>query len=435
MKKVPPHIQEMDKKQIADLFEELQIHQIELELQNEELITTQQTLEESRFRYVHLFNDAPVGYVILDGSGMVKHFNTTFFTMIPGLEIKKSGQAFADFLVKEDAEKFRARFKALYKSPLGKQIESRMKTGTNKPFHVLLETRHYSESKGESPLAEMNELLLTITDINELQRTKARYKSALNDIKTRERETEALLKATHCILEPSEFQTTAQEIFAICAKTIGAQSGYLALLSEDGTENQVLFFKDDGQTCAVDPALPKLPVSGLVEQAYRTGQVIHDNYFMNSDWAKSLPKGHIRLENIIVAPLIVDAAPAGVMGFANKGSDFTDKDIRIVRGFEKLTAIALKNTRLKAEQDLAEKAKTELIAELRDALANVKKLSGLIPICSHCKKIRDDQGYWNQLEDYLLEHSDATFSHGICQECADLHYPDIGLYDDENDPE
>lgn len=435
MKKVPPHFREMDKQQIADLFEELQIHQIELELQNEELITTQQTLEESRFRYIRLFDNAPVGYVILDSSGMVKHFNTTFFTMIPGLEIKKSGQAFADFLVKEDAEKFRTRFKALYRSPLGKQIQSRMKTGRGKLFHVLLEARHYSGDKEQSPLTAMNELLLTITDINELQRTKARYKSALNDIKTRERETEALLKAAHCILEPSEFQTTAQEIFAICAKTIGAQSGYLALLSEDGTENQVLFFKDDGQTCAVDPALPKLPVSGLVEQAYRTGQVIHNNHFMNSDWAKSLPEGHIRLENIIVAPLIVDAAPAGVMGFANKGSDFTDKDIRIVRGFEKLTAIALKNTRLKAEQDLAEKAKTELIAELRDALANVKKLSGLIPICSHCKKIRDDQGYWKQLEDYLLEHSDAKFSHGICQECADLHYPDIGLYDDENDPE
>ncbi len=68
--------------------------------------------------------------------------------------------------------------------------------------------------------------------------------------------------------------------------------------------------------------------------------------------------------------------------------------------------------------------------ELEEALNNVKKLSGLLPICSHCKKIRDDKGYWNQIESYIHEHSEAVFSHGICQECAKKHYPDLDLYDD-----
>ncbi len=70
-------------------------------------------------------------------------------------------------------------------------------------------------------------------------------------------------------------------------------------------------------------------------------------------------------------------------------------------------------------------------AALEKALAEVKTLSGLLPICSHCKKIRDDKGYWNQIESYIHEHSDVKFSHGICQECAKKHYPDMGLYDDE----
>lgn len=64
-----------------------------------------------------------------------------------------------------------------------------------------------------------------------------------------------------------------------------------------------------------------------------------------------------------------------------------------------------------------------LIKELQKALASIKTLSGLIPICASCKKIRDDQGYWNQLEVYISEHSAAEFSHGICPDCAVKMYP------------
>ncbi len=60
----------------------------------------------------------------------------------------------------------------------------------------------------------------------------------------------------------------------------------------------------------------------------------------------------------------------------------------------------------------------ELINELRDAFSQIKTLSGFIPICANCKKIRDDSGYWNQLEGYIQEHSDAELSHGICPTCA-----------------
>lgn len=68
--------------------------------------------------------------------------------------------------------------------------------------------------------------------------------------------------------------------------------------------------------------------------------------------------------------------------------------------------------------------------DLEKALAEVKTLSGLLPICSNCKKIRDDKGYWNQIEGYIQQHSEAEFSHGICQECAKKYYPDFDLYDD-----
>ena len=65
----------------------------------------------------------------------------------------------------------------------------------------------------------------------------------------------------------------------------------------------------------------------------------------------------------------------------------------------------------------------QLIKKLQDALDKIKTLRGIIPICASCKKIRDDKGYWNQLENYIKEHSEADFSHGICPDCAKKLYP------------
>jgi sigma-B regulation protein RsbU (phosphoserine phosphatase) len=85
---------------------------------------------------------------------------------------------------------------------------------------------------------------------------------------------------------------------------------------------------------------------------------------------------------------------------------------------------------LAVKEDITQRKKADaerekLINELQVALADVKTLSGLIPICSSCKKIRDDQGYWNILESYIMKHSDARFTHGMCPECMAKFYPDI----------
>ena len=80
------------------------------------------------------------------------------------------------------------------------------------------------------------------------------------------------------------------------------------------------------------------------------------------------------------------------------------------------------------ERKQAEEQRNKLITELQNALSEVKTLQGFLPICSHCKKIRDDKGYWDQIESYIHKHSDAEFSHGICPECAEKYYPGMDLY-------
>jgi PAS domain-containing protein len=78
---------------------------------------------------------------------------------------------------------------------------------------------------------------------------------------------------------------------------------------------------------------------------------------------------------------------------------------------------------------LLEREKEQLIEELRESLNKVKLLSGFLPICASCKKIRDDKGYWKQIEAYIKDHSEAEFSHGICPECANKLYPELQLED------
>ena len=78
-----------------------------------------------------------------------------------------------------------------------------------------------------------------------------------------------------------------------------------------------------------------------------------------------------------------------------------------------------------SERKELEDDQVQLIGKLQEALSRVKTLSGLLPICAGCKKIRDDQGYWKRIESFLRERSDAVFTHGLCPDCADQMYPEL----------
>jgi len=133
--------------------------------------------------------------------------------------------------------------------------------------------------------------------------------------------------------------------------------------------------------------------------------------------------------------LVERAGDAGVGAYLVKPTSDGElgRAITIARArFDDLMALRRVTAELQAELDERKRVEAErekLIAELQEALARVKTLSGLLPICASCKKIRDDQGYWHQVEVYVRDHSDADFSHSLCPDCARQLYPDI--YEDD----
>jgi len=233
---------------------------------------------------------------------------------------------------------------------------------------------------------------------------------ALRETQKQKEEIDALLVCARAVLTSTSFPKTAREIFDVCRTSIGARSGYVALLSEAGQENEVLFLESGGLDCTVDPELP-MPIRGLRSESYRMNKTVFHNDFMNSQWVAFMPAGHVVLNNVLFAPLIHDDRTVGLIGIANKDGGFTEADARLATAFGEIASIALQNSRT--------------LDQLREALSQVKTLSGLLPICASCKKIRDDKGYWNQIESYIRDHSEAEFSHGICPECVKKLYPDF----------
>ena len=119
-----------------------------------------------------------------------------------------------------------------------------------------------------------------------------------------------------------------------------------------------------------------------------------------------------------------------VKGFSAGGVDYISKPFQTEEVLARIeTHLTLRRLSLELEAKNVHLEKTN--RELSEALEEIKTLRGILPICSHCKNIRDDDGYWKQLEAYFDKHAGIQFSHGICPKCAKELYPELSLYKDE----
>ncbi|WP_157197254.1 PAS domain S-box protein [Methanohalobium evestigatum] len=232
-------------------------------------------------------------------------------------------------------------------------------------------------------------MIAAIEDITKQKNTESNLEHALYNSHEREKEINELLNATRTILEVNDFNTAARYIFDSCSRLLGAKAGYVSLLSDTGDENEILFLEDGGMPCSVDIDLP-IPVRGLSAEVSRTGDVVYDNDFMNSNRVKYMPECHMNLPNVLISPLTVDGKTLGFMGFAYKEGGFTDNDAQLAKTFGEYAAIALKNSKAFQALEKSEERYRSIFETAASLITSVDE-NGTIVDCNN--QIKNILGY------------------------------------------
>lgn len=195
-------------------------------------------------------------------------------------------------------------------------------------------------------------------------------------------------------------------ITRLLLKNMLQSDGYTAIFEADSGKTALHLLEDQ----APDLILLDIQMPGM--EGYDVCRIIREEH-RNPD-----------VPIVMITGTEVESEQVLTRSFNAGATDFISKPIRPLELLARVrTALAIKSARDRLKQELelrtrAEREKERTIAELREALQTIKTLNGLLPICASCKKIRDDSGYWSQLESYISDHSGAEFSHSICPECT-----------------
>jgi len=179
---------EMSPDEMRKILHELRVHQIELEMQNDELRKTQIELERLRMRYMRLYQNAPTGYVVLDDAGLIVEANATFLRMTQWKAGGINGTPFASLLTTGDETVFRARYKSLFRNPGGKMLEVAFGREMDVTFYAQLEAAPQLKGDSHRTGTEYDELLITVSDVTERKRAE----DELSRIEARLRQSEKM---------------------------------------------------------------------------------------------------------------------------------------------------------------------------------------------------------------------------------------------------
>ena len=332
----------------------------------------------------------------LDASGRITAFNPACETLTGRSCDDVRGSHFTTLLDPKEADAFPPVLESVLEQKRPAAFESHLVTTRGDRPLIAWSFAALADEDGDA-----GTVVGTGIEITEHSRTERRMRTALRDADRDAREMSAMVEAAQAVLRFHEFTPAARAIFDAARRMTGAAAGYVALLSSDGTENDVLFLESGGVTCTVDPSLA-MPIRGLRAEAYRSNEPVIDNDFASSEWTQYLPDGHAPLENVLFAPLVVEGESAGLIGLANKPGGFAEDDVRLVSSLGELAAISLLNSRM-----------FELLADSRERFRAVSETASDAIVCADSAGVIT---YWNPAAEAIFGHSadDAVGEHLTC---------------------
>jgi PAS domain S-box-containing protein len=258
-----------------------------------------------------------------------------------------------------------------------------------------------------------------------------------SEIQRRLNEQVALREAVAVITSALDLETVLAHIAEQMAQALDATSAYICDHNTEELTSAVLAEYIGSRACSLEQRsdLGSEYVEDDQEflETMKAGR--HDINYIRDPQLSEYDRAHMEeygAKAILYIPLLSKGRLIGhtELWESRRERQFTTEEIALCQDLARQAAIAIENARLYklAQQEIAERKRTEeeleeTVLVLRDALSQVKTLSGLLPICAKCKKIRDDGGYWHSVEAYVRDHSEADFSHGICPDCAHQLYP------------
>ncbi len=338
-------------------------------------------------RYADMFEFVPIGFFTFDQEGLIVEVSPTGARLLGAERADLLNRNFAKFIVNDFRDGFRNLCKTVCTSGKREIYDLKMLKKDRTPFWAQLESIAVTEVDQNTNARRFNAAVIDITDRKQAEDALC---NALEKSHQQAREVSALLDSSRAVLQYSEFESAARSIFNSCKDLIGAKAGYVALLTKDGSENDLLHLDAGGLTCTVDPALP-MPIRGLREKAYRFCKTVYDNRFSQSQWADLLPGGHVKLDNVLFAPLVIDGKAVGLLGLANKPGGFTDYDAHMATGFAKFASLALFNSRTLESLEHSEEHFRSVAETAIDAIITVNSNGSII--------------FWNKKAELMFGHT------------------------------
>jgi len=316
--------------EIRRRLRELCEHNIELEVKNREL-------RESEEYFRAIFEDNATAIAIIEPDTTITFVNAAYCQMTGYTRQDVVGKSWTQFIPPEECERLKEynRRRILNPKDAPERYELRF-------CHSNGEIRNAQASVSIMRISQ--KIISLYVDITARKQAEDAINRALAQSRSRADEVSALLESARIVLDYADFSKAARKIFDVCCSITGSSAGYVALFSEDGNENEVLFLEAGDLPVGADPGM-SMATRGLPELVCHLDETVHENDLSNCRWINDMPSGHVRLDNALFAPLAIDGKVQGVLGLANKSGGFTDNDDRLVSAFAELAAVSLRNSR------------------------------------------------------------------------------------------